>query len=74
MAVVQVRIVRVGLHQRFVLVDMGMRFAAVITLWVRMLMVLVVPMGMAVDQPFVTMKMLMPLCDLQPYGRPPPSH
>lgn len=56
------------MHQRRMFVRMGVRFGTVVCLIVLMLMMFVVPMGMTVDHPFVTVKMVMALCDMQPYS------
>jgi len=51
--VVQIRIMRVGMHERGVFVAVGVRLAAVITRVVRVLMVFIVTMDMAVDESLV---------------------
>ena len=57
MAMMQIRIMLVRMNELFVPMDMRMRFAGRIRGRVSMLMVLVMPVQMVVDQRFVAMPM-----------------
>ena len=66
-SMVQIRIMRVGMHERRVLMAMGMRFSTVPGFVVFVLMMFVVPVGVIVDQTLVAMNMHMSLSNMQPH-------
>ena len=68
--VVQVRIVRVPVGERFVGMGVGMRLLDRRARIMRMPMVLVVPVRMAVQEPLVGVLVLMPLGEVQPHPGP----
>jgi hypothetical protein len=64
--VVDVRIVRMLVRQRFMPMRMGVRFIAIPGKFVPMPVMLVVLMAMGMLQRLVRMPMLMPFADMQP--------
>ena len=65
-SVVQIGVMGMGVHNRLVLVVVGMRLRAVPGPIVLVLVVLIVPVCMGMDQPFVAVEMRVALRDVQP--------
>lgn len=68
MPMMQIRIVRMRVHQRRMNMRMRVRLAAVPRKIVRMLMVFVVRVAMIVFERFVRVLMRVPLADMQPHA------
>ncbi len=69
MSVMNIRVVRMGVRQRFVTMRMGVWFHAIPGEWVRVLVVIVVHMPVAVLKRFVGVLVRMPFAHVQPNAK-----